>query len=240
MFFLSTFCFAKLLLNNRVIDIFKNHLDKIIYIRFCDILMQDETPTIRCPICDSSDLKVTSMLYSVPFFNELAFFIMECPKCHFRHNDIFSAELRKPSRWTLVVDDPSKLYIQVIRSSSGTIRIPDFGIDIEPGPSAEGYISNVEGVLHRIKSVLKMATDFAESKEQKDHGLHLMDELNKAIEGTRTFTLIIEDPAGVSGIVPDDLSFVKYEELTPEEASRLKGAPFWIDLARDKVRKRKG
>ncbi len=202
--------------------------------------MQEEPPTIRCPMCDGSDLKVTSMLYSVPFFNELAFFIMECPKCHFRHNDIFSTEMRRPSRWTLVVDEPSKLHIRVIRSSSGTIRIPEFGIDIEPGPSAEGYISNVEGVLHRIKPVLKMATDFAETEAQKDHGEHLMEELDKAIEGIRTFTLIIEDPAGVSGIVPDDFSIVQYEELSEEEVSRLRGAPFWIDIAREKVRKRKG
>jgi hypothetical protein len=50
----------------------------------------------------------------------------------------------------------------------------------------------------------------------------------------------MEDPAGVSGILPDDLTLVKYEELTSEEASKLKGAPLWVDVLRDDIAERKG
>ncbi|MCK4279550.1 MAG: hypothetical protein KAW94_03135, partial [Candidatus Thorarchaeota archaeon] len=57
----------------------------------------------RCPSCGEGDLKMRSILYSIPFFNELAMFTMECPKCNFHHSDVFSAEQRAPSRWTLKV-----------------------------------------------------------------------------------------------------------------------------------------
>ena len=111
--------------------------------------MTEEDLTLHCPMCDSGKLIVTSMLYSVPYFNELAMFTMKCPSCNFSHNDVFSPEERKPTRWTLIVDHPDLLRVRVVRSGSGTVRMLEMGIDIEPGPAAEGYVSNVEGILYR-------------------------------------------------------------------------------------------
>ena len=165
---------------------------------------------------------------------------MHCPSCHFKHNDIFTTEQRRPSRWTLRVTDPRLLNVRVIRSSSGTIRLPEFGIDIEPGPAADSFISNVEGVLLRTRPVVETAIRFAESAEAKARGAEVLAMIDRAIAGDIEFTIVIEDPAGVSGILPDDMSLVEYEELTPEEASQLRGAPAWIDLAREQYRERKG
>ncbi|UCE09709.1 MAG: ZPR1 zinc finger domain-containing protein [Candidatus Thorarchaeota archaeon] len=203
-------------------------------------MAESEQYVAVCPACEVGHLKVHSMLYSVPFFNELALFTMECPDCNFSHNDVFSAEQRRPRRWTLRVDEKSKLYIRVVRSGSGTVRLPEFGIDIEPGPAAESYISNVEGVLLRTRPVVESAINFAESETQKKRGRELLTEIDLAIAGEHSFTLVIEDPAGVSGILPDDLSLVQYEELTREEASELKGAPLWMDAVRDEYLERKG
>ncbi len=186
-----------------------------------------------CPSCDKAKLRVRSLLYSIPFFNELAMFSMECPSCNFSHNDVFSAEQRKPARFTLLVDNPSLLRARVVRSGSGTIRLPEFGIDVEPGPAAESFITNVEGVIQRTMSVVETAIDFAEQPEEKTKGAEILEMMNRAIEGEFQFTLIIEDPAGVSGIIPDDMSKVKYEELSTKEASKLKGAPFWLDAIRE-------
>jgi len=160
-------------------------------------------------------------------------FSMECPSCNFSHNDVFSAEQRKPARFTLLVDNPSLLRARVVRSGSGTIRLPEFGIDVEPGPAAESFITNVEGVIQRTMSVVETAIDFAEQPEEKTKGAEILEMMNRAIEGEFQFTLIIEDPAGVSGIIPDDMSKVKYEELSTKEASKLKGAPFWLDAIRE-------
>lgn len=173
------------------------------------------------------------MLYSIPYFNELAMFSMDCPVCNFSHNDVFSAEQRKPARFTLHVDAPALLRSRVVRSGSGTLRLPEFGIDIEPGPAAESFITNVEGVLHRAMSVVETAIRFAEKPDEKSRGAKILADMNRAIEGEFSFTLVIEDPAGVSGIIPDDMSKVTIEELSIEEASQLKGAPFWLDTIRE-------
>lgn len=188
---------------------------------------------IVCPSCNEATLLVRSVFYSIPYFNELAMFSMECPSCGFTHNDVFSAEQRKPARFILHVDNPTLLRSRVVRSGSGTFRLPEFGIDVEPGPAAESFITNVEGVLQRTMSVVETAIGFAEKQEEKARGAEILADMNQAIEGEFSFTLIIEDPAGVSGIIPDDMSKVKIEELSIEEASKLKGAAFWIDSIRE-------
>jgi zinc finger protein len=202
-------------------------------------MSEKEALGIVCPSCKKANLLVRSMLYSIPFFNELAMFSMECPSCNFSHNDVFSAEQRKPARFTLHVDNPALLRARVVRSGSGTFRFLEFGIDVEPGPTAESFITNVEGVLQRTMSVVETAIGFAEKPEEKAKGAEILARMNRAIEGDFPFTLVIEDPAGVSGIIHDDMSQVKYEELSIEEASQLKGAPFWIDTIREDFKDQK-
>jgi zinc finger protein len=203
-------------------------------------MSQEEDIAMICPSCGASKLNITSVMYSVPYFNELAMFTMKCPKCGFQHNDVFSSEQRTPSRWTLVVDSEELLRVRVVRSGSGTVRLPEFGIDIEPGPAAESYISNVEGILYRTKTVVESAINFAETDEQKQKGTEIVSLIEKSLNGKYTFTLVIEDPAGVSGILPDDMRIVKREDLTPEESAQLKGAPMFIELFRNEVSEHKG
>lgn len=199
-----------------------------------------EDLSVTCPSCNEGKLDIQSILYSVPFFNELAIFTMTCPKCNFRHNDVFSAEQRPPMRWELNVSNKRLIQTRVVRSSSGTIRMPDFGIDIEPGPAADSFISNVEGVLQRTIPIVESAIRFAENDDQRKQGEVVLEKLQKATEGEIQFTLILEDPAGVSAILPDNLSLVTRVELTQEEASQLKGAPAWLEVARQGFDERKG
>jgi zinc finger protein len=204
------------------------------------MMTQKDEYTSKCPVCHTGNLVVRSMLYSVPFFNELAMFIVHCPECGFSHNDVFSAEQRKPSRFTLCVDDVSLLNVRVVRSGSCTYRFPEWGIDVEPGPAADAFISNVEGLLFRVRSVVETAGGFAELEEERMHASEILEEMDAALRGEFPFTLVMEDPAGVSGILPDDMTLVRYEELTPEQASKLKGAPLWIDTLREDISERKG
>jgi zinc finger protein len=183
---------------------------------------------------------VRSMLYSVPFFNELAMFIVNCPECGFSHNDVFSAAQRKPSRFTLYVDDISLLNTRVVRSSSCTYRFLEWGIDVEPGPAADAFITNVEGLLFRVRAVVETAGNFAELEEEQLRASEILEEMKAALNGEFSFTLVLEDPAGVSGILSDDMTLVKYEELTQEQASKLKGAPLWVDTIREDISERKG
>ncbi len=193
-----------------------------------------------CPVCNQPKMQVRSEIYTVPFFNQLAMFMLRCSACGFTHNDIFSTEERTPCRWTLYVNRPEMLNIRVVRSSSGTIRMPEFGIDIEPGPAAESFISNVEGILLRTRPIIESAINFAENDEQRARGHEVLNLIDRASAGEIPFTLILEDPVGISGILPDDMTLVKYEELTPEEAANLRGAPTWMTILREKYAERNG
>ncbi|MGY5860326.1 MAG: ZPR1 zinc finger domain-containing protein [Candidatus Thorarchaeota archaeon] len=198
----------------------------------------DEVAAI-CPSCSKGKLRIQSMLYSVPFFNELAMFNLECPECGFRHSDVFSAEQRKPSRFTMLVDDVSLLNVRIVRSGSCTYRFLEWGIDVEPGPTAESFITNIEGLLYRVRAVVQTAGNFADLESEKQRAAEILEEMKAALRGELPFTVVMEDPAGVSGILPDDMTLVKYEELSLDEASKLKGAPFWVDTLRDDISERK-
>ncbi|MEM2143423.1 MAG: ZPR1 zinc finger domain-containing protein [Candidatus Thorarchaeota archaeon] len=188
---------------------------------------------LNCPVCGARGLRVNSSMVSIPYFNQLAMFTIHCDSCGFNHNDVFSTEEREPCRWTYRVTGAAMLNTRVVRSGSGTIRIPDFGIDVEPGPSAESFISNVEGVLLRIRTVLEGIVVLVENETEKDRGRAVIEMLDQAMAGSLPFTLVIEDPAGVSAILPDDMTQVKYERLSKEEAASLRGAPNWLQEVRE-------
>ena len=85
--------------------------------------------------------------------------------CGFRHSDTILLTQKEPVRYTLAVETIDDLDARVIRSSSGTIRVPELGVDIEPGFASESYISNVEGVLDRIEGIVCFATRSAREAE---------------------------------------------------------------------------
>jgi zinc finger protein len=118
---------------------------------------------------------------------------------------------------------------RVVRSTSGTIRIPELGIDVEPGSISESYITNVEGVLDRILNVVMTATNWSvEEPEKHSLGLDIQQALRDAMDGKKELTLIIEDPLGNSAIISEK---AKCRQLTPEEAEHLKTGMIVFDTS---------
>jgi len=123
-------------------------------------------------------------------------------------------------RFTLGVESPEDLDIRVIRSISGTIRIPELGINIEPGPASESYVSNVEGVLCRIEDVVGMVTRWDDEPPGSIERAHeILESLRQVRLGELGITIIVEDPLGNSAIISDKASI---DILTPEQAEGLK------------------
>lgn len=93
--------------------------------------------------------------------------------------------------------------------------LPELGIDIKPGPASQGYITTIEGVLHRVKEVLESVCTYEEvNKEACEKRL---EEVEEAIDGKKSFRLIMLDPEGVSAVDTDkavikELSRDEYEE----------------------------
>ena len=98
------------------------------------------------------------------------------------------------------IRDPGMSLRTVAASASGAIRIPELGVEIDPGPACEGFVSNIEGVLDRIEDVVTGVLTWAEG-EERENALALRERIALAREGSVPFTLIIEDPTGNSAIV---------------------------------------
>ncbi len=183
---------------------------------------------LTCPVCGREGLELKEVPYDVPGFGKMLFIVMNCPACGFKHRDILSLEFHEPTRYEFRVEGPEDLKVRVIRSSSATIRIPELGILVEPGPMAEAFISNVEGILERAERVVSMMARFSDDPEERARASEVLARIWEAREGRVKFTVIIDDPFGNSLIAPPDKSRVKVRRLTEEELRELKPGPFMI------------
>ncbi len=113
-----------------------------------------------------------------------------------------------------------------MRSKSGTIELEEIGVKIEPGPAAEGFITNVEGVLERVRETLLMAREFRR-QEGDEEAVKKADEILEYIEevkeGKKPLTVRIADPLGNSALIGEK---VKSRLLTEEEIKKLSLGPY--------------
>jgi zinc finger protein len=154
----------------------------------------------RCPYCER-EIQYLYQTENIPFFSEILIVSGRC-ECGYRHSDTMVLGEAEPARWEIEVGGPGDLAARVVRSASGTIRIPELGVEIDPGPACEGFVSNVEGVLDRIEDVLGSVLTWAEG-EERENALALRERIGLAREGSIPFTLLIEDPTGNSAIVSE-------------------------------------
>lgn len=184
---------------------------------------------IKCPSCSVGNLRITEIPYRVPYFGTILLVTLQCENCGFSHRDLFSIDFHEPMRYEVKVKGVEDLKIRVIRSSSGTIRIPELGVRIDPGPFAEGFISNVEGVLERVERAAIVLLHGAVDTEEKKRCLDFLEELRKAKDGLLEFTLILDDPYGNSAIISVDEGKVVKRRLTEEEIRSLKSGRILLE-----------
>jgi zinc finger protein len=154
--------------------------------------------TGRCPYCER-EIQYLYQTENIPYFSDILIVSGRC-ECGYRHADTLILGEAEPARWEIRVEGPEDLNARVVRSASGTLRIPELGVEIDPGPACEGFVSNVEGVLGRIDDVVAGVLTWAEG-EERENALVLRTRIELAREGSLPFTLSIEDPTGNSAIV---------------------------------------
>lgn len=172
-----------------------------------------------CPNCKRPGLVMRSLALDLPYFGEALQTTVLCPECAFRHTDLLLTREGAPVRYELEVRSAEDLVARVVRSASGTIRIPELGVRIEPGPMADAFVSNAEGVLHRVRDIVGFATRSADTDAGRRKGARTLAQIDEMIEGRRPFTLILEDPSGNSALLHPTAA---KRELTAREAARLK------------------
>jgi zinc finger protein len=165
-----------------------------------------------CPVCQT-DIKYLYQTDEIPYFSEILIISALCPSCGYRLADTQLLRNAEPSRWELGIETPDDMMIRVIRSTNGTITIPELGVRIDPGPACEGFISNVEGVLNRIGNVLDSLLSWAEDDDERDRIRCLQEALEKVKEGKLAVTLVIEDLSGNSAIIADRAKVCRIEAI---------------------------
>jgi zinc finger protein len=161
---------------------------------------------------------------NIPYFGDILEVSIVCG-CGFKFVDTVILGQKDPLRHQMRVRSEGDLWARVIRSTSGTIRIPEWGIDIEPGPASEAYITNVEGIIERLQSVVNMARKWSETDEERRRAESLLDTMQVARDGKPDFTIIIEDPLGNSAVIGEGVEVTK---LSEDEADILPTGMFIV------------
>jgi len=158
---------------------------------------------INCPVCRGQSMLVTEMCYEIPNFGIVYFFSALCQQCGFKHSDVMEiSPHQEPSRFIVKVEKPEDLGHIVVRSSHASIKMPELGIAITPGPYAQGMITTIEGFLHRAKEIVEFLYSDELSQDQRKRCSEILEKITSAINGREAFTFIIEDPSGLSAIIP--------------------------------------
>ena len=174
---------------------------------------------LTCPVCGERSLDLTLTTKKVPYFGDVLILSTFCKNCKFKHNDVFPVEIKQPTCYELKVKNKEDLNVKVVRSSSGTIEIPELGVKIEPGPAAQGFITNVEGILLRVEEVLNAQRVLSKNEKTLRKVDELLGRISLARDGKFKFTIRIKDPFGNSALIGRG---VKKKKLTQKEVKKLK------------------
>ncbi len=151
-----------------------------------------------CPRCEK-EIAFEYRTEEIPYFSDILIISATC-ECGFRFIDTMILGEGEPVRWTLQVEEPDDMYARVVRSTTGTIEIPELGFLVEPGPACEAFVTNVEGVLMRFEDVLDRVSTWG-GDEDVQAAQERKEKVTAARNGNLSFTLIIEDPDGNSAII---------------------------------------
>ncbi len=180
-----------------------------------------------CPSCDARGLEYTTEMVDLPYLGKSLQILLRCLTCGYRHHDFVLTEHREPTRYTFTVAKGEDMSVRVVRSGSGTVRIPELGVSIEPGIASEAFVSNIEGIFVRVERVLDQLFRDADDGEVKGKIAAIVERLGALRDGRGApVTVILEDPFGNSAILGEGAS---HERIPDDEADQLKTGMFVYD-----------
>ena len=155
-----------------------------------------------CPVCSQKSLTLTEREQEIPYFGKVLLFAMTCTGCKFHKADLECAEQREPARYSIEVSGPEDMSIRVVKSSQATVKIP-YVADILPGEASNGYVTNIEGLLQRVKHQVEVIRDTEEDAAAVQKAKNMVKKINRCVWGEEKLRIIIEDPTGNSAIISD-------------------------------------
>lgn len=176
-------------------------------------------PIERCPICGAKDsFQIRGKIHHIPYFGETMETLAACSSCKFKHADVMHLGEHEPMRYEFQIASDVDMMVRVVRSSTGTIRVPELGVTVKPSSASEGYVSNVEGVLDRIEGAIRLAIKKVDPVRRR-RGVEKLEKLERIRRGEKKARLIVMDPFGHSAIIDER---TKKRKLTKKELAKLK------------------
>jgi zinc finger protein len=171
-----------------------------------EVPLEDEYETLDgelCPFCHNKSLVLLDIKKEIPFFGTCYIFSMDCKSCNYHKSDIEREWEHDPLKSTLEITKEDDMKIRVVKSSTATIKISHIG-SIEAGPASNGYVTNVEGILNRMKVQIEQVRDNEEEDEEvRKKAKNLVKKLTRIMWGQDTCRLTLEDPSGNSAIISE-------------------------------------
>ena len=160
---------------------------------------------IECPTCRMR-MMIEEYLYEMPLVGKVLIASGTCNYCGYRFSDVRLAEPREPRKIVYNVEKPGDENALVIRASTASIKIPELGVEITPGPASRGYITTIEGIILDVIEKTKFLCSSPDApKKTCDEKIK---ELEDARNVAKPFTIIIIDPEGVSAIISDRVKII--------------------------------
>jgi len=162
----------------------------------------DKLEKQQCPMCKTKALTLTEQEMEIPYFGRVYLFSMTCSNCKYHMADVEAIEKKEPCKVSIEINSEEDMKIRVVKSSNATVKIPRI-LTIKPGPASQGYVTNIEGLLNRVKHAIETARDNAEDDAEKKKAKNLLKKIQKIKWGQEPVTISIEDPTGNSAIISD-------------------------------------
>lgn len=176
-----------------------------------------------CPQCHEEDsLSMLAMNSDIPYFGEHTQITVMCTSCGWKHTDFIPSDGEKPGFSSIVVDSAEKTTARVVRSSSCTIRIPELDLEVSPGASSSGYVTNIEGVIKRFEEAIRTVMRGNEDHETGQIAEQILERLGLAKTGGDAIRIDLLDPRGRSQIIHED---AESRELSEIEGEGLETGP---------------
>ncbi len=159
----------------------------------------------KCPMCQKDTLTLYETEQDIPFCGKVFLFGMTCSntECNYKQHDVELEKQGEPSKIEFTIQNSKDLNVRIVKSSEATVKVPQLKMEVEPGVACDGYVSNVEGVLQRFKSILEAERDTADEDTVRKKAKNLLKKLWKVECGDEELKIVIEDPTGNSSIISD-------------------------------------
>ena len=163
---------------------------------------EEDSELQACPLCHEKKLILTEREVEVPYFGRVYLFSMTCENCKYHKADVEAADQKEPVKFEFEISSEEDMKVRVVKSSDATVKLPHLAT-ITPGPASQGYVTNIEGILNRVKYQIEPAKGMEQEGEDKKKAKNLLKKIIRITWGQEKQRIIIEDPSGNSAIISD-------------------------------------